>query len=418
MDGENIWWVAPLGVMYVILFWTLSVRVPALPLVLIFALAPFQNDVSGIGGIHFSLSEVHLLLAVPLLVLKGWRGTLGWLNAPLWGALILTFALTLPNWRDTSAVSLTQMGLYWVVAVAVFSQLPANRSDIEAAWKALLLVGCVMAGAALVNRSSYFWGLHKNGVGASLSCAFIIAVELWSTAKGRARWLYLGGVIWIAAGLLLVLSRGAWLAGMVGVIFLLLWRARYRSLIQLAVLMLPVVFLVWGLLPEGSKEYATSFDASRYNIKARVLNTEWAIQQWRSSPWIGVGTGLRKEYDATNVLWLTLAETGPLGLLAFLGMHVLLIEGIWSRRWSRSFNMASAASLAGAMVAGKFAHGLVDHYWSRGAIMLVWASVGMALFEEENLRQSHVPSIGVRRGSRTIGVATAARRESAEAGCS
>ena len=418
MDGETIWWIAPVGVIYAVLFWVLSVRVPAVPLVLIFGLAPFQNDVSGFGGIHFSLSEVHLLLSVPLLMLKGWRGTLGWLNAPLWGGLILTFALTVPNWRDTSAVSLTQMGLYWVVAVAVFAQLPASRRDIEAAWKALLLVGCVMAGAALVNRSSYFWGLHKNGVGASLSCAFIIAVELWSTAKGRARWLYLGGVIWIAAGLLLVLSRGAWLAGMVGVFFLLMWRARYRSLIQLAILMVPVVFLIWEMLPQGSKEYATSFDVDRYNIKARVLNTEWAIQQWRSSPLIGVGAGLRKEYDATNVLWLTLAETGPLGLLAFLGVHVLLIEGIWSRRWSRSFNIASAASLAGAMVAGKFAHGLVDHYWSRGAIMLVWASVGMALFEEKNCRQSHIQLPNIRRGRRIRDAATEIQRESVEAGCS
>jgi len=34
------------------------------------------------------------------------------------------------------------------------------------------------------------------------------------------------------------------------------------------------------------------------------------------------------------------------------------------------------------LVLGKLVHGMVDHYWSRGAIMIAWASVGMALSVE------------------------------------
>jgi hypothetical protein len=321
----------------------------------------------------------------------------------------VTLALTLPSWRETSAVSLVQMGLYWVVAVAVFSNLPSSRRDIHITWLALLAVGCVMASVALLSRSSYFWGLHKNGVGASLACALIVAVELWSTAKGRSRWGYLAAVLWVGAGLILVLSRGAWLAGIVGVGFLLAWRSKYRLLLQLSVLMLPVALLVWGLLPQESREYATSFDTSRYNIKARVLNTEWAMEQWKASPFIGVGVGLRKEYDATNVLWLTLAETGPIGLLVFLGVHAWLLECVWSRRGGRSLNIPSAVSLAGAMVSAKFAHGLVDHYWSRGAIMIVWASVGMALFENRNSRVERLLVIPLRRTRALRGVEMSSR---------
>ena len=383
MGQDYLWLVVFVGVLYALVFWAVSIRAPCFPLVLIFGLAPFQNDISAVGGLHFSLAEVHLLLAVPLLFLRGWRGELSWMSWELWGGLLLTVLLTLPSWRDNSAVSLVQMGLYWIGAVAVFSKLPRRRSDFEPVFFALLGVGCLLSLAALVNGSSYFLGLHKNGVGASLSCAFILGVERWLTAVKKLRLIYFGVVALIAAGLLVVLSRGAWLAAGVGVGFLLAWRGQYRRLFQLGLFLVPLFLLVWTFVPKESREYATSFDPERYNIRARVLNTEWALEQWRSSPWIGVGTGLRKEYDATNVFWLTLAETGPLGLLAFLGVHGRLLGGVWTRRKASQTNVNSLLPLAGALVAAKFAHGLVDHYWSRGAIMIAWASVGMALSESE-----------------------------------
>ena len=38
----------------------------------------------------------------------------------------------------------------------------------------------------------------------------------------------------------------------------------------------------------------------------------------------------------------------------------------------------SLLCIGGALVLDKFVHGMVDHYWSRGAIMAAWASAGMA----------------------------------------
>jgi len=160
-----------------------------------------------------------------------------------------------------------------------------------------------------------------------------------------------------------------------------MWRGQCRRIVQLGALLVPLVFLTWMLLPQDSKDYALSFDPERHNIKARRLNTEWVREQWMGSPLLGVGVGLRKEYDATNVLWLTLAETGPLGVLALLGVHVRLVHGFWVRRPRLLTGAPSVSSvaLAGGLVLGKFAHGMVDHYWSRGALMIVWAMVGMAL---------------------------------------
>jgi hypothetical protein len=48
-------------------------------------------------------------------------------------------------------------------------------------------------------------------------------------------------------------------------------------------------------------------------------------------------------------------------------------------------------ALAGGLVLGKLAHGLVDHYWSRGALMIAWAMVGMALSPTSNSSQFSSP---------------------------
>ncbi len=382
MEGASLVMALALGGGYALLFWTVASRVPAVALFTVFALAPFQNDVSGLGWLHFSLSEVHLLLACPLLILRGWRGELRWMSLPLWGGLFVFFALTVPHWRDSSAVSLIQMGLYWIAAVAAFALLPRAPKDWQACWYGLIAVGSFLAAMAVATRSSYFLGLNKNGVGASLSCALIVCVECWSNGGHKGRWKWIPVMLLLSAGLVLVLSRGAWLAAIVGIGFMLAWRGQYRRLMQLGMLVLPVAVVAWSLLPEESRQYASSFDASRYSIRARTLNTEWVMEQWRSSPWMGVGVGLRKEYDATNSFWLTLAEAGPLGVVAFLGAHGSVLWGIWRRRSGLRHHtgpVASAHALAGALILAKFMHGLVDHYWSRGAIMVAWSSVGMAL---------------------------------------
>jgi hypothetical protein len=114
-------------------------------------------------------------------------------------------------------------------------------------------------------------------------------------------------------------------------------------------------------------------------------------EQYEKNPVYGVGVGLRKEYDATNVQWLLLAETGVLGLATFLLVHLCFLSMIWkTRRWYPSSDFRySLLSIAGALILYKFVHGSVDHYWSRGAITPAWASVGMAVFAYYAVRQSH-----------------------------
>jgi hypothetical protein len=388
MDGDVDWLIVPLALIYAVIFWVVSLQVPSVPLALILGLAPFQNDISGFGGLHFSISELHLLLSAPLLCTRVGRIHWGWMGGVLASGLAITILLTVPNWRETSTLALVQMGLYWIGAVFLFTNLPRSSQDFALAWKTLITVGCLLGVTALVTGSSYFFGLNKNGIGASLACTLMVTMECWICAKESQRWKYVLVLLLVSAGLVFVLSRGAWISALAGLAFLLMWRSQYLLVAKLAFAAVPVVAAAWMVLPAESRDYALAIDDSRYNIHARSLNADFAREQWLSSPLIGVGAGLRKEYDATNVLWLTLAETGPVGLLTFLTVNGALLVGVWRRRPRRpSFTPdSSAIALAGALVLGKLVHGMVDHYWSRGAIMIAWASVGMALSVESRTR--------------------------------
>ncbi len=370
------------GLVYAALFWAVAYRHPKVALMLIFAAAPFQNDLSGDGPIKFSLAEINTLLAVPLFLLKRRPFTLGPMTGPMVFYFAVSFVCSLLSWRDTSLVSLVQMGLYYVVAMALFAHLVREPEDFRLALNGLICVGVFVGVAGILARSSYYLGLHKNGVGASLACAVVVGLELFLSASSpRRKWLYAGAMAILVMGLIFTLSRGAWLAAMVGTAFIFGLRRQLLVLVQAGLLMIPVVAIGWQYLPEDSREYATDLSTDRYSIKARFDNVIYAHRQWEKSPITGVGVGLRKEYDATNVLLLTLAETGLIGVAAMAMVHFALFRMVWKtqRLLDKSSTLFSLCAIGGALVLGRLAHGMVDHYWSRGAIMLAWAAAGMVV---------------------------------------
>ena len=60
----------PAAILYVVAFGFVSYYYPGAALMLIFASAPFQNDLSGGGGAKFSIAEINLLLTLPVLYLR------------------------------------------------------------------------------------------------------------------------------------------------------------------------------------------------------------------------------------------------------------------------------------------------------------------------------------------------------------
>ncbi len=170
--------------------------------------------------------------------------------------------------------------------------------------------------------------------------------------------LYTTGVIIVGlTALLLTFSRGAWIAGIVGIIMVVAShvykKTRHVELLFFGAFffMALVVFLFLG-------------DSESVVVRQR-LNTG-ALQQWMNSPVFGVGLGnflvqlpktllSRTMYflqPAHNIYLLVLAETGVTGLVAFFGV-------LWG---AIRQNRKHPFSPFRAPLAVYLALGLIDHY--------------------------------------------------------
>ncbi|MDD5350536.1 MAG: O-antigen ligase family protein [Chthoniobacteraceae bacterium] len=370
------------AILYAMFFWVVTWRRPWLALASIFALAPFQNDLSMGGPIRFSIAEVNLLLTLPIFLAERRPARLGPLAFPVIAYLFFCLFSSALHWRDTALVSLVQIAVYLVAAVAVFRSLPLQITEYRAALSTLIAVCCLLAVIVLVKQSGYVLGLHKNGSGSSLACGLIVCAELWFGERDTIRkQRLLAALVLIAAGLFFTLSRGAWITAATGLIVILLLHRRFLLLLRATFVLAALVAVCWGRLPAEARNYATAFDRDHYNIQARFESIDYALYEFRKSPLTGVGVGLRKEYDATNIFLLTLAETGVPGLLAFAAIHIAFLRMAYrSRRYlPRSSPEATLVALGTALVIGKIMHGAVDLYWGRGDLMITWAAAGMAI---------------------------------------
>lgn len=383
MNDINPWVLLSGGLVYAVVFWAVCFRRPHWALAFIVASSPFQNDMSGGGPLKFSLAEVNLFLSLPIVFFNSGRWRFGPTLIPALIYLGVCLLSALIHWRPTALISIIQTALYLIVVVMVFASLARGIDDYRLGFYAFLSVCALFASIVCVLRVPSILGLNKNGLGASLATAFLIGLELWhgATRPRLRRWLLWTSAL-VAAGCLFSLSRGAWLSAIAGTLVIFGLRQQFKLMLRTALLMVPVLVFCWFLLPVASREYATGFDADRWNIKMRYQSADYAWEQFKSNPWIGVGVGLRKEYDATNVGLSSLAETGVPGLLAFLALHATVFWMCWRacRVTPRQSFAFSILALAFALSFAKLLHGMVDHYWSRGPLTVAWATIGMAVY--------------------------------------
>ena len=374
------------GLLYAVFFLGLAWTRPELALMMIFALAPFQQDLSIGGPFKFSISEINLALAAAALGFQHLAGRrplrLGLLLGPVVLYLLICFISTMLNWRDMAAVkSLLQMVLYMIVAVAVFASMIDRREQLLPALYGLVVVCVALSLVQIAGSGSYVLGLHKNGIGASLAGGFVVATELWFVSPDRRRrnWMTVALVI-IGVGMFFSLSRGAWMAAGVGVMVILALRRQFQPMFRLGLLAVPVLAVCWASLPEAEQNYIFGFEAERQNVELRLESAAFAWERFTRSPVIGVGVGLREQADATNVVLFTLAETGVLGLAAFGLIHIVFLRRVWraQKYVPRDDPMYCLLAIGEALLIGRLAHGMVDHYWSRGVLTIAWSAVGMA----------------------------------------
>ena len=371
---------------YVPGFWWLAWKRPHIALLLIFASCPFQTDVSGGGFAKYSVAEVNMVLTIPVfilhLIVRKRLPVIGPIALPVLLYFVVCGYSSWLHWRGQDAtLSLAQMFLYFVVVVAVFASFVPRLEDLRKVLWALVVVGVFLSFVGMATHYT-FLGLNKNGIGASLSVALLVTVDLWlSEAKPRSKQWLLAALGIIAVALLLSLSRGSWMGFIVGVIAIFALRRQWKGLGRLVLVLIPLLALGWLFIPADSQSYATSFGSDRYNIQARYKSVDLTKAVFNRNPLYGEGVGLRKQYDATNVVWMALAETGVLGLAAFLLIHGAFFSMILrtQRRLSVLHPHFSLLTVGAALILDQLAHGMVDHYWSRGAIMAAWAAAGMAV---------------------------------------
>ena len=376
------------ALVYAGIFWAVSWRTPGVALALIFATAPFQNDLSGGGGAHFSFAEINLVLALPLFVVMLLLGARKMRIWPLfWASALYTLACVmsaLTEWRPTSApTSFIQMGLFLFVVVPIFALMGRRPSDLKPALWGMLGIAAIIAVQKMLHPGAEAFGINKNGMGGSMACALIVATELWfhyDKKPGRYKAILVALMGIISVGLLLTLSRGGMLAATAGIVLIVALRRQFVLLGRIALVLVPVGVLVWSVLPQDSREYATSFSSERGNIKQRYINTDNTLKEWQKNIWFGAGMGLRKDLDATNLVVMALGETGIVGLITFLGIFVSYFVSLWNarERLPRDEFAFSLLCIGGGLMLSRFTQGMVDHYWARGPTMMAWAGAGMA----------------------------------------
>lgn len=358
---------------------------PQIALLLIFAAAPIQNEISGGEGPKISAAEVNFILALPIFFLQ----LLARRKLPAFGPLLLPGLLylsvclysTLNDIGDRSALlAFGQMLIYMTILVGVFSSFVTDPKKLMIALYGLVCVGAVLGSVALVVRTEYMLGLHKNALGGSQACALIVAVELWlAAADPRRKRLLSLAVIVIGGGLLISLSRGGWLGAAAGLSVIFLLRRDFRLLLRLGLLMIPVIAVLWVSLPQESREYATSFSAQHGNIQARLDDYALARHYFEGSPIFGIGIQFRKQSDATNIVLFTLAETGIVGLITFSLLYATFFKAVWQmhKKVLPGDPLFSLYAVGSALLVARLAHGMVDHYWGRGPTFMAWSAFGM-----------------------------------------
>lgn len=368
---------------YVLGYLYLSWKRPDIALLLTFAGASVAADVSNGIFAKFSIAEANLVLALPAFYLHciarkqvARTGPIAIPVAIYLGVCLLSSAIF---WRGQDAlISLIQMALYLVIAVSVFANFLVKPEHLMRCLYAMVIAGS----AATVHALLTHYSQGKNGTGDLIASTLQVAVILFLATEPqnkRRKALLLGALGLLTVGLVLSLSRGSWLGALCGLTLIFTIRREFKSLFRLALILAPVAAICWLSLPQDLQAYSTGVGKDRMNIELRYQSVDIANRYFKESPLYGAGVGLRKEYDATNIVLMVLAETGLAGLFGFALIHVAFFRMVWvtQKRLSIRDPLHPLLCVGAALVLARLTHGMVDHYWTRGVLMTAWASAGI-----------------------------------------
>ena len=204
---------------------------------------------------------------------------------------------------------------------------------------------------------------HPNALAGFILVALVLLVSLFFTKsrinKYKKIFLVPSFILGIST-LLLTFSLSAWIAATLITILVVSYKYKGKLLPATAILAAVLVTLILSFPPE------------RQSIESRLETAKTSLEMVEKSPVFGVGLGnfipnLAKldqglnsfqspflyYQPVHNIYWLLTAETGLIGLLAFLWFISLALK---NARQKKRFEVTLA--LLGILIIG-----LVDHYW-------------------------------------------------------
>jgi hypothetical protein len=366
----------------IILFSALSVSRPGWALALIALSAPFNYDL-GVGGVKFSICEILLAVlavTVPFTRSRPWPGPV-FASAMVYLGICAS-SVVMHN-RPAGLTSLIQMMVYLILAVYVGKRVPKSPIHVTRCFHGLLAAGAFLGISIVLTRSWDIYDLNKNALGTVFSASFLAAFILWEQKRRAgvlATW-YFAALTVSLAGLLLCASRGAWMGTVGALLGLLLYQRRFSLAVRILLLAVVFIPLFWKLLPEERKTFAMELGKESHNVVARLESIDYAMAHFKSNLFFGDGVGLRKEYDATNLVMIVLAETGLLGMVCFTVLIIAVFLHFAKCMRYTVYLPPQAQALVAVCVCvfvTRLIHGMVDHYWGRGMLALSWLSVGLA----------------------------------------
>lgn len=180
-----------------------------------------------------------------------------------------------------------------------------------------------------------------NVTGMHIGAGLIIAIVLYYHSNDNARRVVFGAIAFLSSfAILLTVTRGAMVAAVIPMVFLILSRgARSAKNVAASMLIAAIVIVCAYMAEEQTGGYVSQrFDQARtgtWSGRQKIWNK--ALEEFPKSPIIGIGVGgdlamfgMESHNEAIGVL----LETGIVGMLLFLGWHGSLLASILRRRRS------------------------------------------------------------------------------------
>lgn len=328
-------------------------------------------------------------------------------------------------------------GMWQIIAALValsWAQLAGRRDRLPQVLAPWLVGATLVAGSGLIRSTSTLQVAYGGAVvagrpvgvfsqpneyGTYCMLVFVFALGIAIMMRGWLRWLAVAAVAATGVGLVLSMSRGAWVGAVVGLFVLAMLAPPVRRPLLAGVAVLTGILLTATLFAPDQEilavlgERVTSMiypTANPYDDRPALMAE--GLREWGTS-WIfgdgpntypqlstGIHSVARPEgAEHPHNFWIAIgAEQGIVGVVAMLGFAVAIWQAAgaarsaivraakhspaWDgRRWGSEIPAAAAVTVAGAAALGGFlAEGLFD-YPMRNALSraTVWIMIGWVL---------------------------------------